>query len=137
MTRPKAHVLVVDDDVDMRRSLLDALAESGYQVIGAANGEEALAALASAPLPDVILLDLLMPVMNGWQFCQAMMKDPVAASIPVIAMSAAVSNDPRSPYYIQVDDFLPKPVELDELLDKLAQIARRTRIGTIPTEGRT
>jgi CheY-like chemotaxis protein len=136
MIRPKAHVLVVDDDVDMRRSLLEALAESGYQVTGAAHGGEALAALANAPLPDIILLDLLMPVMNGWQFCQAKMKDPAAASIPVIAMSAAVSNDPKSPYYIQVDDFLPKPIELDELLDKLVQIARRTKIGTIPAEGR-
>jgi CheY-like chemotaxis protein len=134
MTQPRAHVLIVDDDLDMRRSLVDALAQSGYQTSGAANGEEALAALAVPPLPDVILLDLLMPVMNGWQFCQAKMKDATAARIPVIVMSAAVSKDPASPYYIQVDDFLPKPVELDELLAKLVNVTRRPRMAVVARE---
>jgi CheY-like chemotaxis protein len=134
MTQPRAHVLVVDDDLDMRRSLVDALAQSGYRTTGAANGEEALAALAVPPLPDVILLDLLMPVMNGWQFCQAKMKNATAARIPVIVMSAAVSKDPASPYYIQVDDFLPKPVELDELLAKLVNFTRRPRMAVVSQE---
>jgi CheY-like chemotaxis protein len=61
-----------------------------------------------------------MPVLNGWQFCQAKDQNPATASIPVIAMSAAVSKDPGSPYFIDVEDFIAKPVELDELLDKIA-----------------
>ena len=67
-----------------------------------------------------MLLDLLMPVLNGWQFCQSKDENPATADIPVIAMSAAASKDPESPYYIDVDDFIAKPVELDELLAKIA-----------------
>lgn len=133
MSGPRAKVLVVDDDLDMRRSLLEALAEAGYEATGAANGQEALEALARPPLPEVILLDLLMPVMNGWQFCQARLNNPAAASIPVIVMSAAVSKDPASPYFIQVDDFLPKPLELGELLDKLSAITRRALVQPLPS----
>jgi CheY-like chemotaxis protein len=113
------HVLIVDDDGDLRRSLGEALAEAGYQVGSVANGHEALVVMRTLPLPDVILLDLLMPVMNGWQFCQAKRDNPAIAGIPVIAMSAAVSSDPGSPYFIEVQDFIAKPLELDELLEKL------------------
>jgi CheY-like chemotaxis protein len=119
MSEAKTRILLVDDDGDLRRSLGEALEEAGYLVTASANGHDALAVLRGTPRPDVILLDLLMPVMNGWQFCQAKRADPATAPIPVIAMSAAVSSDPRSPYYIEVDDFIAKPLELDELLSKL------------------
>jgi CheY-like chemotaxis protein len=120
MAEPKTRILLVDDDGDLRRSLGEALEEAGYDVTASANGHEALVVLRQAPRPDVILLDLLMPVMNGWQFCMAKKADPTTAPIPVIAMSAAVSRDPGSPYFIEVDDFIAKPLELDELLSKLA-----------------
>jgi CheY-like chemotaxis protein len=123
MSEPKTRILLVDDDGDLRRSLGEALEEAGYDVTASANGYDALVRLKEAPRPDVILLDLLMPVMNGWQFCLAKKADPATAPIPVIAMSAAVSRDPGSPYFIDVDDFIAKPLELDELLSKLA--ARR------------
>jgi CheY-like chemotaxis protein len=123
MAEPKTRILLVDDDGDLRRSLGEALEEAGYDVTASANGHDALVVLRQAPRPDVILLDLLMPVMNGWQFCMAKKADPTTAPIPVIAMSAAVSRDPGSPYFIDVDDFIAKPLELDELLSKLA--ARR------------
>ncbi|MEO8215199.1 MAG: hypothetical protein ABI560_18515, partial [Myxococcales bacterium] len=58
--------------------------------------------------------------MNGWQFCEQRKRDPRLAGIPIIAMSAAVSKDPWSPYYLEVDDFVAKPVELDDLVGKLA-----------------
>jgi DNA-binding response OmpR family regulator len=119
MVEPKHRLLLVDDDEDLRISLAEALEESGYVVIQAANGQKALE-LLEAERPDLVLLDLLMPVLNGWQFCQSKDENPNTASIPVIAMSAAVSKDPRSPYYIDVDDFIAKPVELDELLAKIA-----------------
>ena len=123
-------VLLVDDDPDLRDSLAEVLIEAGYKVDRAGNGQEALEKLRAAAgrdLPAVILLDLLMPVMNGWQFCELKGQDPALAGIPIIAMSAAVSNDPHSPYYIAVDDFIAKPVQLDELLESLhRQLARRS-----------
>jgi two-component system chemotaxis response regulator CheY len=119
MAEVKQRLLLVDDDEDLRISLAEALEEAGYAVIQAGNGEQALG-LLERELPDLVLLDLLMPVLNGWQFCQSKNENPATAPIPVIAMSAAVSKDPKSPYYIDVDDFIAKPVELDELLAKIA-----------------
>jgi two-component system chemotaxis response regulator CheY len=126
MPEPKQRLLLVDDDEDLRVSLAEALEESGYAVIQAGNGQRALE-LLEAERPDLVLLDLLMPVLNGWQFCQSKDENPVTAKIPVIAMSAAVSKDPSSPYYIDVDDFIAKPVELDELLSKIAGCVTNTR----------
>jgi CheY-like chemotaxis protein len=121
-------ILLVDDDADMRESLAEALEEAGYTVDRAGNGQEALQKLRShtgSGRPVAILLDLLMPVMNGWQFCQVKSRDAAVADIPVIAMSAAVSRDPKSPYYIDVDDFLAKPVEFEDLLHKLQVVSAR------------
>jgi CheY-like chemotaxis protein len=125
MTEPARRILLVDDDVDLRQSLAEALESAGYLVVQAANGAEAIESLRSSERPAVILLDLLMPVMNGWQFCELKQRDPDTAHIPVLAMSAAVSKDPTSPYYINVDDFIAKPVELDALLSKVGQLAAR------------
>jgi CheY-like chemotaxis protein len=118
-------ILLVDDDHDLREGVAAALEEAGHTVQRAANGKEALQMLRREEHPAVILLDLLMPVMNGWQFCQAKKDDRAVADIPVIAMSAAASKDPASPYYIDVDDFIPKPLEIDDLLAKLDTLAAR------------
>jgi CheY-like chemotaxis protein len=123
MTQRRPRVLVVDDDHDLRASLAEALEDSGYAVAQAVNGQQGLEVLRAAgpdERPDVVLLDLLMPVVNGWQFCEAKGGDPATAAIPVIVMSGAASRDPQSPYYIDVQDFIAKPVELGELLPKLA-----------------
>ena len=136
MAEAKHRLLLVDDDEDLRVSLAEALEEAGYSVIQAANGETALA-LVERELPDLVLLDLLMPVLNGWQFCQTKNENPLTAPIPVIAMSAAVSKDPKSPYFIDVDDFIAKPVELDELLTKISGcLARIALDGPNGTPGR-
>jgi CheY-like chemotaxis protein len=89
LTPPQEHILVVEDDIDLRATLCDALDLEGYVTICAENGEAALRHLASGARPCVILLDLMMPVMDGWTFRQEMLKDPSLASIPVIVMSAA------------------------------------------------
>ena len=122
-------ILLVDDDVDLRQSLADALEHAGYQVVQASNGAEAIESLRTGEPPDVVLLDLLMPVMNGWQFCELKQRDPNTAHIPVVAMSAAVSKDPNSPYYINVDDFIAKPVDLDALLSKIDRLTAQERAG--------
>jgi CheY-like chemotaxis protein len=121
MSEAQRRILLIDDDPDLRTSLAEALEEVGFQVTSAANGQLAMTALSSET-PELILLDLLMPVMNGWQFCRAIKQEPRTATIPVIAMSAAVSKDPGSPYYLDVDDFVPKPLELDDLLVKIAAV---------------
>jgi len=83
----RATVLVVDDDADLREALADVLQESGYDVLTAEHGKAALAVLEGT-LPDVILLDLMMPVMDGPTFAVERKKNPRAAGIPVVLFSA-------------------------------------------------
>jgi CheY-like chemotaxis protein len=121
--RDQGPILLVDDDVELREELAAALTEVGYQVMSAANGREALELLKARPLPRLIVLDLLMPVMNGWDFCDATRRDPTVGKIPIVVTSGAVSRDPSSPYYIDVDDFITKPFNLDELLVKIRRLS--------------
>jgi CheY-like chemotaxis protein len=116
-------ILLVEDDRELCEELADALRTQGFEVFPTANGREALARLAhdGAP-PSVILTDLLMPVMNGWELRAALKERSETARIPVVVMSGAVSRDPRSPYYIDVDDFVTKPINLDDLLMKLRRL---------------
>jgi CheY-like chemotaxis protein len=82
-------ILVVDDDRDIRDSLIELLQEHGYRAAGAANGREALALLGTTPhSPCLILLDLMMPVMDGRGFREEQLKNPAWAQIPVIVISA-------------------------------------------------
>ena len=126
MTPPSATVcsiLLVEDDPELCEELADALRTQGFEVVAAANGREALARLAGEDAaPSVILTDLLMPVMNGWELRAALKERAETAHIPVVVMSGAVSRDPRSPYYIDVDDFVTKPINLDDLLAKLRRL---------------
>ena len=122
MTMANNALLIVDDD----RELLDALAETlegeGFDVAKAANGREALARLRAAPLPAAVLLDLNMPVMNGWQFCAAKKADPAIQGVPVIVLSAAAKKDPASPYYLDVEEIVSKPIEMEELLGAIERV---------------
>lgn len=82
-------VLIVEDDSHVREALSDALAQEGYQAATAANGREALEWLHAHEPPDAIVLDLMMPVMNGWEFLIEKRRDPKLASIPVVVVTAA------------------------------------------------
>jgi CheY-like chemotaxis protein len=82
-------VLVVEDDVDIRQALVEILEDHGFQAVGESNGADALEYLRRAPdLPCLILLDLMMPVMDGATFREAQRNDPRLASIPVVVLSA-------------------------------------------------
>jgi CheY-like chemotaxis protein len=82
-------ILVVDDEAEIRQLISAVLTEEGYTVAQATNGREALAYLRAAPtLPCVILLDLMMPIMNGWEFLRARQNYPLLATIPTVAISA-------------------------------------------------
>jgi CheY-like chemotaxis protein len=116
----KGHLLIVEDDFDIRDTLAQILEEEGYHVAGASNGQEALDMLGNAPPPRLILLDLMMPVMNGWQFRTEQLKDPKIASIPVVIISAdaAVHEKVGSLGAVAV---MKKPIQLERLLELVGQ----------------
>lgn len=104
-------LLVVDDDDGIRESIRDLLEDEGYRVETATNGREALAAV-SRHRPCVMLLDLMMPVMNGWQVLDALRSDQALSGIPVVVVSAAADGLPSG-----VARTLRKPLRLEALLD--------------------
>ena len=105
-------VLLVEDDVDVREAVADTLEEAGYHVIVARHGLEALGLLrAGSPRPCLILLDLMMPVMDGWQFRDEQRKHPELAQIPVVALSA--HSGLRD---LDAADHLRKPIQLRMLI---------------------
>ena len=111
-----ASVLVVDDDADIRDLLSQFLEVEGFHVFSARNGQEAIERLRDGGRACVILLDLMMPVMNGWQFRDRQKQDPSLAGIPVVVISA-ITQDHIAP--IDADAYLRKPLDLDVLLDKV------------------
>jgi CheY-like chemotaxis protein len=111
-------VLVVDDDQDIRDALCELLEEEGYRAVAAANGQDALVYLKSREPPCVILLDLMMPIMDGWEFRRRQQHDPELASIPVVVITAA--GDYRAST-IAAERVLPKPLQLDHVLEALQQ----------------
>ncbi len=106
-------MLVVEDDNDLRESICTVLKDAGYTSWAAENGEVALER-ARAERPCVILLDLMMPVMNGWEFRSEQLRDPELSSIPVIIMTA----DGRASEKAKTlhADYIKKPITLDALL---------------------
>jgi CheY-like chemotaxis protein len=114
-----AAVLVVEDEPDIRETFRDVLETEGYSVRCAANGREALAALAEGPRPSLILLDLMMPEMNGYDLLQALRADHALSTIPVTVVSAA--GDRTS---VAGAPVLKKPVDIDTLLHAVDERCR-------------
>jgi CheY-like chemotaxis protein len=111
--RPQPHILVVEDDRNLREILVDALELEGFSVVSVEHGEAALRHLAGGARPCVILLDLMMPVMDGWTFRQALLDEETLAHIPVVIMTAAGTNRIGS---IQAVATLHKPLDVDSVL---------------------
>ncbi len=123
MPAPRS-ILLVEDDAGIRESVAECLAAEGYHVVVAAHGEEALGMLrASGHRPDLVVLDLVMPVMNGAQFLAALRDDVALRDLPVVLMTAAMPSGGMS--IPEASGYLPKPFELDELLDAVGRFARR------------
>jgi CheY-like chemotaxis protein len=108
-------ILVVDDDPDIRESLKEVLQDEGYTVSCVANGREALEYLQKSPRPCVILLDLMMPVMDGWQFRREQKQNPAIADIPLIVITATG----KRPVLIDADELVMKPLDLGRLFEAI------------------
>ena len=112
-------LLVVEDDETILASLSDFLRDEGAVLTTAANGRDALAMLRTAEPPDLILLDLMMPVMDGWEFRIAQRADRALAGIPIIALSADASAKARA---IAADGYLRKPIDLPGLVVSIRSV---------------
>ena len=117
----RSTILIVEDDFDTREMLGRFLELEGYAVESASNGRQALERLEEGARACLILLDLMMPVMDGWQFRREQVQNEALADIPVIVVSAAGRDRIQQ---IQADAYLSKPVDLDELLLRIRQFCR-------------
>jgi CheY-like chemotaxis protein len=117
----KGRILVVEDNLDNMTLITDVLQSLGYETILARDGEEGVRAV-SAERPDVVLMDLSLPKMDGWTATRTIKADPDVAHIPVIALTAhAMVGDRERALEAGCDDYLTKPLNLRELAQKLAQ----------------
>jgi CheY-like chemotaxis protein len=113
---PTKQVMIVDDDNDIRDAISQILEYEGYEVLQASNGQEGIDRLRDQQKPGLILLDLMMPVMNGWQFRTELQSNPILKEIPVVILSAD-GNIQQKSENIGVAGYLKKPIQLDTLLD--------------------
>lgn len=111
-------IFVVEDDLHIRESLTEVLEIEGFNVFSAVNGQEALDILRSGEKADLILLDLMMPVKDGFQFKAEQEVDPLISHIPVIIMSANGNMSAKKELGV-VKEFLKKPIDLDALLSTI------------------
>ena len=119
MTQPL--VLVVDDDPDILDAICDILDAEGYRVARARHGEEALAQV-EVERPAIILLDLMMPVMDGVAFAQALHDRPLDRDIPIVVISA--DGNPQRAASVRATGYLAKPFDIEALLSQVAGITR-------------
>jgi two-component system, OmpR family, alkaline phosphatase synthesis response regulator PhoP len=124
---PREHILVVEDEEDILELLRYNLAKEGYRVTGAASGEEARRTLRSAP-PNLIVLDLMLPGVDGLTICRELKQDPRTREIPIIMLTAKGEEaDIVAGLELGADDYLTKPFSLRVLLARLRAVLRRRR----------
>src|SRR6266542_129085 len=121
----QARLLVVEDDDDVREEIAHSMREEGFEVAVAWNGDEALALLRADPSFDLILLDLMLPKTDGWQFRLVQRAEPLLSAIPVIAMSASASAQAKA---IDADAYVAKPFTYDALIAAVRQVLHQRRM---------
>ena len=120
-------ILVVDDDLTLRKVLKNSLEQKGYQVISAASAEDALKEF-SQDVPDIIVSDISMPEMDGFEFCRQLRSQPSGKLIPFIFLSAKNEVEDRiQGHTIGADSYLTKPFEMKELLANIESLIERSR----------
>ena len=118
----RKRVLVIDDDLPLRGMLAAALRQHGYQVFLAGDGGEGHRALMLHH-PDVVLLDLAMPEVNGWDFLQRVQESGRRGQVPIIVVSAHLRIDPQAVLQMGVNAIVPKPFELSELISLIEHLS--------------
>lgn len=118
----KKRVLVIDDDLPLRGMLAAALRQHGFQVLLAGDGGEGQRAM-TIHKPDVVLLDLAMPDVNGWDFLQRLQETGHLGKVPIIVVSAHLRIDPQAILQMGVRAILPKPFNLQELIELIAHLS--------------
>jgi len=123
-------ILLVEDNEMNRDMLSRRLARRGYEVVIAVDGEEGVAR-ARSDCPDLVLMDMSLPVVDGWEATRRIKSDPASRGIPVIALTAhAMAGDEEKARGVGCDDFDTKPVELPRLLSKLEALVRKRPAGS-------
>jgi two-component system alkaline phosphatase synthesis response regulator PhoP len=120
--RPK--ILLVDDDVDLVKVMSGALESKAYQVIVAYNGQEGLEK-ARKEKPDLVVLDILMPIADGFVFADQFRKDPSLAKVPVLALTS-FSESLGQPFPFEVSEYIVKPIKPRDLVAKVEEFLRKT-----------
>jgi DNA-binding response OmpR family regulator len=118
----KKRVLVIDDDIPLRGMLAAALRQAGFQVLLAGDGAEGHRALTLLH-PDIVLLDLAMPDVNGWDFLQKLQETGHLGTVPIVVVSAHVRVEPQALLQMGVAAILPKPFNLPDLIDLIEHLA--------------
>ncbi len=118
---PQSTLLIVEDDEDSRETLAEILRMEAFRVRAAGNGQEALDDLRREPPPDLILLDLMMPVMDGLQFQYALRLEAELSHIPILVISGD-SNLAQEAERIHASGYLLKPIQIDRLLALVRKI---------------
>jgi len=121
--RPK--ILLVDDDVDLVEVMSGALQSKAYDVVVAYNGQEGLEK-AKKEKPDLVILDILMPVADGFTFADEFRKDPVLAKVPVLALTS-FSESLGQPFPFEVSEYIVKPIRPRDLVAKVEKFLQKTR----------
>jgi CheY-like chemotaxis protein len=124
MPQNKGLIFVIDDDQGIRDAVGELLEMEGYSVLTAGNGQEGLAQLRSPPAPDLILLDMMMPGMDGLEFRDQQMAEKLCLGVPVVLMSAAHRLEERQKS-AGLTDHLSKPMDISDLLDKIEKNIKR------------
>jgi len=119
VAKPARVALVVEDDASIRNVIVDVLQDRGFRVVGASNGVEALDRL-DVCLPDVMVLDLLMPTMHGWDFMESYATHTGGTTIPIVVVSVNPAL-PRSFNRLGVRSVVAKPFDVDDLLEHVEQ----------------
>jgi CheY-like chemotaxis protein len=119
----------VDDDAEIRQALAELLEDEEYKVLLASNGKEALELIGSGGRPDVILLDVMMPVMDGWHFLSARLRHPELIEVPIIIISAGQEAE-REARKVGVFEVARKPLHVDDLIQRIEDCRRRSRAGS-------
>ncbi len=120
------HILVVEDNADLRELLCSALGESGYRAVGAENGEQALAVLADTVI-DLIVADIMMPKMDGFELTKSLREADILC--PLLVVTAREDYDAlQRAFTLGADDYMVKPVNVNELLVRVKALLRRAKI---------